>query len=129
MGARTAVFACRFVGATIGIAAFGGGYLVGLHDEERSVAWREASYAASALRVLRAGRVEKAMLLLETRLDTYLVLHSRGERGLRQWLYPYPAAAIREGIRNAAEYRLTYPSPATDFELREEIAGLALRYK
>jgi hypothetical protein len=115
----------------ISAVAFMGGYLTGLFDQEGAVAWREASYATSALRALRAGKTDAAILLLETRLDTHLVEHSLNDKGLglARKLRPYPEKAMRERIGYAAQYRIAYPSPAETPEARAQIDILAQRYK
>lgn len=82
--------------------AFFGGYVIGVFDQESSVAWREASYTASALREIREKRPERAMLLLETRLDYHLLLHAQFDTSphrISRRMRPFPEEAMRDGIK------------------------------
>lgn len=112
--------------------AFFGGYVIGVFDQESSVAWREASYTASALREIREKRPERAMLLLETRLDYHLLLHAQFDTSphrISRRMRPFPEEAMRDGIKNAAQYRIEFPSPAPDERMRALIESAAQRYR
>lgn len=116
--------------------AFFGGYVFGLFDQESSVAWREASYATSSLREIREKRPDRAVLLLETRLDYHLMRHAQFDigprsltQGLARRLRPFPEEAMRDGIRHAAKYRSEFPSPERDEQLRALVESVAQRYR
>jgi hypothetical protein len=111
----------------LGAVAYGAmvfGYLLGGSNYAARFAPIDAVLTVSVLERLRAGEIDAATDLLESRLDTHIVEHSTFQPEIARWLDPFTSADSNASIKlmaRVAKYRSEHPSVAIPPEVRERI--------